>query len=568
MGKFKLLFVILLIINSSSFADPLKRHPEFKTPAKMRARVDFWIDIFSKYGKYHSVLHHRNFPQVVFEVLDMTAEAKQMGDVRFESYKKSRIKKAEAEIKTALNSLASGKVPNTPMETRISARMSFLPGGTAKYKEVLKDGLIRSQTGIKEKYADAISRSGRYLHLIEKIFVNDHGLPIELTRLPFVESSFDYKAYSSVGAAGIWQFMRGTGKLYMTVNNYVNERRDVVSASHAAAKYLKAAYKTLGTWPLALTSYNHGVAGVSKKVKSIGTKNIADIVEHQKTRVFGFASTNFYPEFLAALDIYDYKERFFPYTRQEKPLKIYSRKLTHPTSISYVINKTGISKDDIQRTNYGLSNSVLQGAYRIPQGYELKVPIAYANKLRSLKIPEPTLNSASSIYGGNIYTVRKGDTLSNIARKYKTSVSKIKSINGLSSDRVVIGQRLVVKERSKVEVKTAYKSTPEGTYTVKPGDSLNKIAAKYGIKTSKLKSNNKLKTDTIRVGQVLSLSNTSGTNKSTSAKSNTISKSYIVANGDSLWSISKKYGVSINSLKSLNKLKGTSLKIGQRLTIP
>jgi membrane-bound lytic murein transglycosylase D len=94
--------------------------------------------------------------------------------------------------------------------------MTYVPGGRQKYQRTLNEDLIRSQTGIREKCREALRRSGRYIHAMERIFVQEYGLPVELTRIPFIESSFDYEAYSSVGAAGIWQFMRSTARLYMT----------------------------------------------------------------------------------------------------------------------------------------------------------------------------------------------------------------------------------------------------------------------------------------------------------------------------------------------------------------
>ncbi|MEZ4754933.1 MAG: LysM peptidoglycan-binding domain-containing protein [Bdellovibrionota bacterium] len=534
----------------------------------MRGRVDFWIDIFAKYGKHDSVIHHRNFPQVVFKVLRMGDAGNALSEANFAVYKKREVAKAEAEITSALNHLASGKSPRNVMEQQIVSKMHFLPGGNAKYAEVVKDKLIRSQTGIKERYAEAISRSGRYLHLIEKIFVKDHGLPIELTRLPFVESSFDYKAYSSVGAAGIWQFMPRTGKLYMNINSYVDERRDIISATHGAAKYLKSAYKSLGTWPLALTSYNHGVYGVSQKVKQIGTKDIVKIVEHPHQRVFGFASTNFYPEFLASLDIYDYKEKFFPHIKPESPLRIYSKKLDYATSVSYIARKGKIPISELERTNYALTNNVWRGVYKVPKGYELKVPIQYAANLKALKFPEPSYNASSSIYGGAVYQVRSGDTLSKIAQKYKTTISKIKQLNKLKGDRVFVGQRLVVKEKE--EVASIAVVTPKAThkakgeYTVRAGDNLSAIAKKEGISVATLKALNNLKSNTIHVGQVLKLSRPSAS----SSKSSSGVKWHKIKKGESLWSIAKSHGVTLDQLKKLNGIGDKAIRAGELIKIP
>ncbi|MCB0321645.1 MAG: lytic transglycosylase domain-containing protein, partial [Bdellovibrionales bacterium] len=294
----------------SSAPRATRRHPEFSVPARMQPRVRFWIDIFAKYGQHDVVFHHRMHPHVIFDVLSLGGRAQVLSDKQLERERKSLSDSRERMIRTAIQNLSSGRSPESTLERHIAKQMAFLGAGTKKYREVLDNGWIRSQRGIKERYREALERSGRYMHILEHIFVTEFGLPVELTRLPFVESSFDYKAYSSVGAAGIWQFMPGTGKLFkLQVSRLVDERRDVTAATKAAAKYLLEAYGKLNAWPLALTSYNHGVYGVMKKVKQFGTRDIAALVERVHDQPFGFASQNFYPEFLAALEIYEHPTR-------------------------------------------------------------------------------------------------------------------------------------------------------------------------------------------------------------------------------------------------------------------
>ena len=116
--------------------------------------------------------------------------------------------------------------------------------------------------------------------------------------MPHVESSFDVTAFSKAGAAGIWQFTRATGKKFLTVNKFLDERRDPIRASEAAAKLIKSNYERLGDWPMAVTAYNHGIAGVLRAKKEMGTYEA--VFENYSGRLFEFASRNFYSEFLAA----------------------------------------------------------------------------------------------------------------------------------------------------------------------------------------------------------------------------------------------------------------------------
>jgi len=555
------------VFSSRSWANPgfVRRSAEFRVPSKLRQRVNFWIQIFTKYGKDQIVVHHRDYPHAVFKVVDFSLEARALSAVKLERFKKSRMKVHIKEVKGALKSLSLGREPRTVLERHIAQQLSFLPGKIQKYKKILKENLVRSQTGIKEKFKLSLQRSGRYMHIIEDIFVRQFGLPVELTRLPFIESSFDYRAYSSVGAAGIWQFMPRTGRVYgMKITYSVDERRDIVKSTKGAAKYLSSSYKQLGNWPLAITSYNHGVVGVKRRIKKIGTKDIVKIIEHPTTRVLGFASNNFYPEFLAALDVYDQYHSFFPGLRIEPPRYFVSYPLPHSLAAATVAKRLGTDLSFLQEYNYALSSRVWSGRYRMPKGYVLKLPKHYSSKLAVLKKSEPVGPTASSVYGGIGYRVRRGDTLSGIARKYGTSVSTLKKLNQLASDRVYVGQMLTVRAKKGLSSTTAkasggYPSNPN-SYRVRSGDSLYKIGRKYGLAVSELMALNKLKSSKIHSGQVLKLKKT--------AAAATQSGKYKVRRGDSLWSISKDFGVSINALKKANRMRTSKLKAGQTIVIP
>ncbi|MCB0329373.1 MAG: LysM peptidoglycan-binding domain-containing protein [Bdellovibrionales bacterium] len=553
-------------------AVPSKRNPAFRVPAKMRPRVQFWIDVFSKYGKHHAVIHHRMYPHIIFDILDFYGKAESYSEVKLEHHRKAEIKKKTAEIESALKWLASGKSPRNPFEQHIVTQMSSLPGGTKKYQDVYKNDWIRSQRGIRERYREAVERSGRYIHILERVFVLEYGLPIELTRLPFVESSFDYKAYSSVGAAGIWQFMPATGRLYdLKVTRVVDERRDVTAATKAAARYLTDAYQRLGTWPLALTSYNHGVYGVLKKVNQLGTKDIAQVIERVHDQPFGFASQNFYPEFLAALEIYDDPEHYFPGVRKEPPQEIARRKLTRSVTAGEVSRSLGVPVDHLKNVNYALHSHVWSGRYPIPSGYTLNVPLQYRTELASMKLPKASAASVVSATSGDTYRVRHGDSLGKIASKHGISVASLKSMNGLRSDLVRVGQTLVVSHGSSSSstlrpttsraAMDSSVSVGSHQYQVRSGDTLFSIARAHRTTVESLKRANALSSSSIRVGQVLKLPSGAQGGQGEEAV-------YSVRKGDSLWVISNRFGVSQDAIKRRNGLTSSSLRIGQKLNIP
>src|SRR6516165_1452248 len=144
------------------------------------------------------------------------------------------------------------------------------------------------------------------------------GIPSEIALLPFVESSFENRALSSAGAAGIWQFTRGTGRLYMNVNKKVDERLDPAKATRAAARLLMENYNALGNWPLAITAYNHGRAGMVRAQNEVGSE-ITKVISDYKSPSFGYASMNFYSEFLAAVEVYSNYEQYFGQLTLETP---------------------------------------------------------------------------------------------------------------------------------------------------------------------------------------------------------------------------------------------------------
>lgn len=444
-------------VEDSSISAP-RRNPAFVVPPRLRPRVNFWKDIFSKYGKNQVVIHHRDYPQIVFAVLDFSKDAEELGPIALEKLKDQETSALMRKVEAALGKLGSGEAAESELEKDVERAMDVLPGGTIKYKLKLDDEMVRSQTGIREKFAAAVARAGRYLPFMEKVFVEDYGLPVEITRLPFIESSFDYMAYSSVGAAGIWQFMRRTAKIYMAVNNFVDERRDPIESTKAAARYLTSAYNTLGSWPLAITSYNHGVGGVAKAVRKIGTTNIATMVEHPTQRVFGFASTNFFPEFLAALEVYEEREKLFPEVVLEPPLEFDETRLTTAVSAARISSELKVPMDQLRAVNLALTDAVWAGRYKIPAGYNLKIPRGHQAYVKVLSEPEPSPTRAAEEPSPFVYYVKKGDTLSEISKKVGIPVPKLKAMNGLRNNIVKPGQKLSLDAGVQIRAEPATKS--------------------------------------------------------------------------------------------------------------
>jgi membrane-bound lytic murein transglycosylase D len=320
----------------------------------------------------------------------------------------------------------------------------------------------------------------------------------------------------------------------MLVGRYVDERRDPVKATRGAAEYLRIAYQELGAWPLAITSYNHGVGGVRSKVRAAGTSNLADIIEHPSERFFGFASTNFYPEFLAAVEIFQDHDKYFPEVSVQPPLRLVAYPVRSPMSTTQASRQLGVPLESLREANYALLDPVWKGAAKIPAGYVLQVPVQYTDKMNEVRTPEPIKSRivTTSSGEGRMYRVTRKDSLQSIANRFNTTPERIAQMNRLTRNEVELGQVLLVPQKGSTSsaqaplpdalVVTAQEPAPEAavvkvpsspkktasapsvrSHKVRKGETLGSIAARYGRSIADMKRANKMRGSTVLVGQVL-----------------------------------------------------------------
>ncbi len=276
----------------------------FAVPEGLEDRVQFWKDIYTKHTSLQGVIHDSRYVHIVYGQVDFSdlEELKTQSSYKFEKEKERRINDAKKLIVAQLTRLQDPASLEQPSVSDLKLIEMFSKVDEEnKYLEASKPGRLRFQLGQKDIFARGIYQSGHYIRQMEAIF-KEEGVPIELTRMVFVESSFNLKAMSRVGASGIWQFMRSTAKRYLRMDDSVDERNDPLLATRAAARKLRNNYKMLEDWPLAVTGYNHGPYGILRLSKKLGTKNIADFVDFRKGS-FGFASASFYASFIAALQV-------------------------------------------------------------------------------------------------------------------------------------------------------------------------------------------------------------------------------------------------------------------------
>jgi len=272
-----------------------------------------------------------------------------------------------------------------------------------------------------------------------------------------VESSFNTAAYSKFGAAGIWQFTRGTGKSYMKIGYVVDERRDPFIATQGAARLLKKNFGHLQSWPLAITAYNHGLSGMKRAKKK--HKAYPGIYTHYRSRSFKFASRNFYSEFLAAREVAKNHTRYFGEIRLDRPVKYSRFKVQGFVPAGDLVRDLGLDIATLKRLNPALRNPAFDGRKHIPKGYELRLPSQIAQ--------EKIARVAATLYQNKqkpskFHRVLKGDTAGSIARTHRVRVNDLILANGLGRRATIyIGQTLRIPVKGeKAALKTMGKTAP------------------------------------------------------------------------------------------------------------
>jgi membrane-bound lytic murein transglycosylase D len=299
---------------------------------------------------------------------------------------------------------------------------------------------VRVQRGVKERFLSGLKRSGRYIGQIQRIF-REEGLPADLAYLPLVESSFDIHARSRVGALGMWQFMPTTGKQFLRVSRTVDERRDPVESTRAAARFLKRNHEILGSWPLAITAYNHGREGILRATNEVGSKDLMEIIQHYQGPAFGFASKSFYAEFLAAVDVAKRSEEYFPDLEFHPAIHFEEFEVKRSVSIASLLKPTEIERKQFLEWNPALHPQIKD----IPSGYRVKFPAdkhhifltAYRKLVKAI-LPAPAVASVKeSQISSARHRVARGETLAEIAKKYNVSVREIQQANSLGNSHLI-----------------------------------------------------------------------------------------------------------------------------------
>lgn len=465
--------------------------------------------------------------------------------------------------------------------------------------------LDQFQTRQRKTFARWLSRSTQYQPWIEQE-LKKNNLPTDLTYLAMIESGFNPSAYSHAHAAGLWQFIRGTGRNYgLTINSWVDERRNPEKSTQAAIKYLSSLYEEFGDWYLAVAAYNAGEGKVGRAIKKYKSRDFWKLASH---KYFALETKRYVPKLIAAIIIArDPATYGFAEISYKQPLEYDQISLPPGTDLAAVAVTAETSVKMLRKLNNELRKS------QTPPGkkdYTLRIPAGTKELVaKNLDRLHPVITTAFTTH-----TVRRGDTITKVCRKYKINKTILLKANNLQTASLKKGQRLRIPYRTTKYVLLKEGETPESRFakagkdgqmilhTIKRGETLSKISKQYNVPVSIIKQWNGItNVRRIRAGNHIALFldapqnvySASGSIAQSSRKGASTSKAlvilkeknkvaansstvaaiipqkvwYKVRNGDSLWTIARKFQVSAKQIRNWNNLPDNLIHPGTRLVV-
>jgi membrane-bound lytic murein transglycosylase D len=406
----------------------------FAHPAALEQDIRFWIRVYTEVTTDQGLLHDDWNLALVYEVMRFDPAASP-------AQRERRVAEAKTRYAALLRRFAAGSTDNlTPHERRILHAFGD-HAGASDFRDAIER--IRFQLGQADRFREGMIRAAVWEKKIARTLAQ-HGVPEEIAALPHVESSFNFAAYSRVGAAGLWQFMPSTAKRFMRVDGVVDERLDPYSATDAAANLMLYNYRLLGTWPLAVTAYNHGPGGLRRAQDELGTSDIAVIVKRYQGATFGFASRNFYVAFLAALDVDRNADKYFGAITRLPDTDSTAVELADYVPVNALAKAFKADLGALRVLNPALRPPIWSGSRFVPRGYGLRLPgVASREDIAAAWDRLPAAQRFVAQRNDGAHKIRRGETLAAIAASSGVSMSRLLAANGWSAGHEVARGEIV-----------------------------------------------------------------------------------------------------------------------------
>ena len=481
--------------------------PDIPEPAELEPDIRFWMRVYSEISTNDGFIHDQRDLSVVYQTLhfDPTLPPRE---------RERMVSDAREHYQAILRKLGSGAAPQTEDEQRVAG----LWAGAVPARLLQAADDVRFQLGQSDRFRAGLQRAGAWeTHISQTL--SQQGLPPEIAALPHVESSFQPTAMSKAGAAGLWQFIRSTGRRYLRIDRAVDERLDPYRSTEAAAQLLSYNYRLLGSWPLAITAYNHGAEGMRRAREQVGSDDIVQIVRHYHSPSFGFASRNYYASFIAALRLDRDQFRYFGVLKREPDAASQEIPLEAPVRADALADVLKVSRDTLRELNPALRPAVWNLQQPLPRGYRLRLPSGLAGwsgdglaARLTAALHAPVLLAANKPVPAETPLANALAANTPAAKTPRAAAQETKPARAASArGETAIAAALSGGPRSRAVLPAAELAAAANAYSVsyivREGDTLAMIAVQTGIEPESLMRVNHLRdSDHIYEGQVLTLS--------------------------------------------------------------
>jgi len=518
----------------------------FPVPSGIQGNVEFWRKIYGEMDRSQVAIHDDRYMGVIYEVVEVPTAYRGSSEDR-RAYVKGKQQEYRDRLATLERKVTYGE-SLTSSEEDMKTKLEAKGGRNALFGA---SDRVRTQQGMRERFRSGMEISGRYDQAFREIF-RKHGVPEDLAFLPHVESSFQSKARSGVGAAGLWQFMPGTGRVYdLQVDHKLDERMDPLLACEGAARYLAAAHNKLGSWPLAITSYNHGQGGIAK-AKGLHGSDIGDIVTNYRGEAFGFDSRNFYSQFVAAREVAGHPQKYFPegvafHKAHDSDRLVLKQSIPAQQLAAFY----GLSVYQLDDLNPSWTSAIIKGNASIPAGASVWLPAGTTERIPG----DPTVGSVM------------------IARQERPEPeSEFLSVRTVTRPEPVIAKTYPKPELAKSDTRSRSGTSRPDAMTkfanTKSKASIAQANPKAGGKATPLPDKAQGKSaQTLAKADAKSGKDASAKGKAAAEKAPP--KTHLVKANETLFRVAVKYDTSVDELKKLNKMgsKDNTIKAGQVLKV-